>query len=43
MGEVKEEKDISKLRDVVNAMKSLRIEHEDEIDELVKKYDNERK
>lgn len=38
MGEVREEKDISKLRDVVNAMQSLRTDHEDDIDELAKKY-----
>jgi len=42
MGEVHEEKDISKLRDVVNAMQSLRTDHEDEIDELAKKYDKGR-
>lgn len=43
MGEVHEEKDISKLRDVVNAMQSLRTDHEDEIDELTKKYNKEEK
>lgn len=42
MGEIKEEKDISKLRDVVNAMQSLRTEREDDIDSLTKKYDNVR-
>jgi hypothetical protein len=42
MGEVKAEKDISKLRDVVNAMQSLRVDHEDVIDELTKKYNNGR-
>jgi hypothetical protein len=39
MGEFHEEKDISKLRDVVNAMKSLRTEQEDEMDTLSKKYE----
>jgi hypothetical protein len=39
MGEVREEKDISKLKDVVNAMQSLRVDHEDEIDSLAKKYE----
>jgi hypothetical protein len=42
MGEVHEEKDISKLRDVVNAMQSLRVDHEGEIEELAKKYDKGR-
>jgi hypothetical protein len=42
IGEASEEKDISKLRDVVNAMKSLRTGQEDEIDALTKKYDRER-
>lgn len=42
IGEASEDKDISKLRDVVNAMKSLRTGQEDEIDALTKKYDKER-
>ena len=42
MGEVQEEKDISKLRDVVNAMQSLRFDSEDEIETLSKKYESER-
>ena len=41
MGEVQEEKDISKLRDVVNAMQSLRTDSEDEIETLSKKYGKE--
>ena len=40
MGEVQEEKDLSKLRDVINAMQSLRTDREDEIDELAKKYES---
>lgn len=43
MGEVCEEKDISKLRDVVNAMQSLRSDQEDEINELSRKYENKEK
>ncbi len=39
LGEFHEEKDISKLRDVVNAMKSLRTEKEEDIDALAKKYE----
>lgn len=39
MGEAREEKDISKLWDVVNAMKSLRTDEEESVDELAKKYD----
>jgi hypothetical protein len=42
MGEVNEEKDISRLRDVVNAMQSLRTQQEDDIDILTKKYNIER-
>lgn len=41
IGEVHSEKDISTLRDVVNAMQSLRAEHNDNIDELAKKYEKE--
>lgn len=41
MRELHEEKDISKLRDVVNAMQSLRTEQEESIDHLKKKYDKE--
>jgi hypothetical protein len=39
MGETQEEKDISKLKDVVNAMKSLRTDQKDEIELLAEKYD----
>lgn len=39
LGEFHEEKDISKLRDVVNAMKSLRTEKEEDIDALARKYE----
>lgn len=39
MGETREEKDISKLWDVVNAMKSLRTDEDENLDELTKKYD----
>lgn len=41
MGEVHAEKDISKLRDVVSAMQSLRTEHNSNIDDLAKKYEKE--
>ncbi len=41
IGEVKQEKDISKLRDMVNAMQSLNQDSEDEIDDLTKKYEGE--
>lgn len=39
MGEVQDEVDISKLKDVVEAMQRLRTDREDEIDDLTKKYD----
>jgi hypothetical protein len=42
MGEIHEEKDISKLRDVINAMQSLRTEQDDDIDALTKKYETGR-
>lgn len=38
MGEIHEEKDISRLRDVVNAMQSLRKNSDEELEELTKKY-----
>ncbi|MBH1940936.1 hypothetical protein I5677_08540 [Mobilitalea sibirica] len=41
MGEINEDTDISKLRDVVNAMKSLRTDQENEIEELASKYEEE--
>lgn len=41
MGEIHAEKDISKLRDVVSAMQSLRAVHNDNIEELAKKYEKE--
>lgn len=40
--EVHEDKDISKLRDVVNAMKSLRNDNGEAMDSLYKKYDEMR-
>lgn len=43
MGETHDDKDISKLWDVVNAMKSLRTNQNDDLDELAKKYDKESK
>lgn len=39
MGEIHEDKDISKLRDVVNAMKSLRTDQEDDFNDLKNKYE----
>jgi predicted metal-binding protein len=39
MGEVQDEVDTSKLKDVVEAMQKLRTDREDEIDDLAKKYD----
>ncbi|HWT74024.1 MAG TPA: hypothetical protein VN258_04800 [Mobilitalea sp.] len=42
MGEVQQDKDISKLRDVVNAMQSLRTDQQDEIGTLAKKYEKVR-
>ncbi len=41
MGDTSEDKDISKLRDVINAMQSLRTDSDDEIEELAKKYSNQ--
>lgn len=38
MGDTDENQDISKLKDVINAMQSLRNNSDDEIDELAKKY-----
>lgn|GEM_PF-1534064 len=41
IGEVKAEKDISKLRDMVDAMQSLRTNSYDEMNDLKKKYEEE--
>ncbi len=41
MGETGQEQDLSRLKDVINAMQSLRTGSEDEIDELAKKYSNQ--
>ncbi|BCJ93609.1 hypothetical protein acsn021_11780 [Anaerocolumna cellulosilytica] len=38
MGDVAEEADISKLTDIIKAMESIRADRDDEIDDLVKKY-----
>lgn len=43
MGEIQKEKDITKLWDVVNAMKTLRSDQNSKLDELTKKYDKENK
>ena len=39
MNEIKVDSDMTRLKDVVNAMQSLRLE-DDEMDELAKKYNH---